>query len=215
MKNLNLNGSWELVELPLAAGIESYGEAARAKALCAANVPGDVSDALFRAGLLPDPKVGVNFIAAAERVKKSSWWLRRDFDTDCGAPPKSIIDPRARAVLSLAGLDVHADIWLNGEYLGHAPSAFLPFEKDVLPFLKNGKNTLVVRLTTGEERFAQITDSPLLKISFSEAERGYPERGCIKRIWLRKPAYTWGWDWSPHLPTCGITDDCALRIEGE
>jgi len=29
----------------------------------------------------------------------------------------------------------------------------------------------------------------------TEDSRGYPERGDRRRIYLRKPAYVWGWDW--------------------
>ncbi|MCL1909925.1 MAG: hypothetical protein FWG05_03210, partial [Kiritimatiellaeota bacterium] len=220
MKNIDLNGLWDLIEMPLDAGVEAYEDAARATALCKANVPGDVSDALFRAGLIPDYKVGLNFKIAAERANNSSWWLRREFEnvnfekTDKNVC--STLDPRARAVLSLGGLDVRADIWLNGTHIGHHPSAFYPFEKDVLPLLKKaGNNTIIVRLTTGADR-NDYPDYPLLNTVGDESARDYEERGKLPhRIFLRKPAYSFGWDWSPNMPTCGIAGDCEMRVENE
>ena len=212
MQKMDLNGSWDLIELPLSSGagaeVEAMRTAAEARPLCRAEVPGDVSDALFKAGILPDPQVALNFVEADRRVSNSSWWLRKCFEApDAGGA--------GRAVLSLSGLDVHADVWLNGKYLGHHPSAFLPFEMDVAGALKNDANLLLVRLTTGEERVGAAGEHPLLPCVPNEAARGFPERTIARRILVRKPAYSWGWDWSPRMPTCGIADDCEIRFEAE
>jgi hypothetical protein len=57
----------------------------------------------------------------------------------------------------MAGLDIHADIWLNEDYFGHHTSAFYPFIQDVKSKLTLGKeNILLVRLTTDQERFALL-----------------------------------------------------------
>jgi beta-mannosidase len=203
---LDLNGDWELVERPLGDGVEAADAVRAAPATCAAHVPGDVTDDLVRAGGLPEPLVGVNFRTCAPRVTGAAWWYRKRF-----VVPKDA--PDAMAQLCLDGLDVHADIWLNDAYLGHHASAFLQFARDVRQHLRrDAENVLLVRLTTGAERVRGRTDFPLLSAVPTEASRGYPDRGYAQRIFLRKPAYTWGWDWSPHLPTCGITGECSLRL---
>lgn len=207
MHTLSLSGPWELIERPLAEGVEAIDAVANLPALCPVQVPGDVNDALVRAGLLPEPLAGLNSKKASTLVPQRSWWYRKRF-----VLPQNSLSAQ-RATLSLDGLDVHADIWLNGTYLGHQASAFLPFEPEVRPLLRpHAENVLVVRLTTGSEIVANLTDFPLLPAVPTEAPRGYADRGFPQRIYLRKPAYTWGWDWSPHLPTCGITGPCELRF---
>ena len=208
---LSLDGDWELVERPLAHGVSSYNSAATAKASFAARVPGDVNDDICRSGKLPEPLVALNFRQYSNWVPERSWWYRRKFEVAKSAEPF--------AELSLDGLDVHADVWLNGKHLGHHATAFCPFVADVSDIVKRGKqnpNLLVVRLTTGREHVADITPGqwPLLGAVSTEASRGYPDRGFPQRVFLRKPAYTWGWDWSPALPTCGITGNCGLRFFG-
>ena len=171
-------------------------------------VPGDVNDDLFRAGKMPDPLVGLNFRDFAW-VKQCSWWYRKEFDLPERWREVSFIE------VCLGGLDIHADVWLNGSHLGHHSNAFYPFQIQVGPELRfGGPNSLVVRLTTGIEQAAESAreqDFPLLAAVPTEAGRGYPDRGEPLRVFLRKPSYVWGWDWSPHLPTCGITGNCEIR----
>ncbi len=207
---ISLNGEWELVERPLTDDVSMYAEVAGAAATLTGHVPGDVNDDVFRSGRLPEPLTGLNFKPYAKLISKRSWWYRRTFVV-------SATTEAPFAELELDGLDVHADVWLNGHHLGHHATAFCPFTADVTTVLRRGKrNVLVVRLTTGRERVEQITTRgfPLLETVPTEAERGRPERGFPARVFLRKPAYTWGWDWAPALPTCGITGNCGLRFYG-
>ena len=207
---VSLNGEWDLVERPLKNGVSSYAVAATAKRSYAANVPGDVNDDIHRSGKLPEPLVGVNFREYNGWVPQRSWWYRKEFDT-----PKDAAGMFAD--LELDGLDVWADIWLNGQHLGRHDTAFCPFTKEVSKLLKHGeKNLLIVRVTTGRERVEHIDDKYFFHLHAAPTEepRGYPDRGWPQRIFLRKPAYTWGWDWSPALPTCGITGNCGIRFYG-
>ena len=206
---IDLNGRWELLERPLDIGEESSSLLQYAPAEYEAMVPGDVNDALVHAGESPEPLVGVNFRPLAARVKGRSWWYRKRF----AVTPEQAIAPAAE--LELNGLDVHADIWLNDIYLGHHPSSFLPFHRNVKKFMRVAEeNVLLIRLTTGAERAQDHADNPLVQAVPNEDGRGYPERKLNERIFLRKPAYVWGWDWAPHLPTCGITAPCSLRFPG-
>ncbi len=207
MTNISLNGFWNLIERPLMDGAPAYASVAASAASLTAEVPGDVNNDIFRAGKLPDPLVALHFSQYAAWVPERSWWYRREIDV--------VADAGQFAELHLDGLDVHADIWFNDTFVGHHASAFFPFVADVTRLLKRGeKNRIVVRVTTGREYIANLTkdDFPLLDTVPTEADRGYPHRGMTQRIFLRKPAFSWGWDWSPALPTCGITADCALRF---
>lgn len=47
--------------------------------------------------------------------------------------------------LTFKAVDYYADVWLNGEYLGHHEGYFTPFEFRVTDILKPGQNILVVK----------------------------------------------------------------------
>lgn len=142
MHTVNLDGAWDLIERPLADDVDAYGAVAGAPATCAACVPGDVNDAIARSGRLPEPLVGLNFRQYSNWVPERSWWYRRTFAT----PAEAGLE---RIELSLDGLDVHADVWMNGVHLGHHATAFMPFRADIAAHLRrDGDNLLIVRLTT-------------------------------------------------------------------
>ncbi len=204
MEKMNVNGSWELIERPLDDGPDRFADIASLPSDLSAQVPGDVNDALVASGRMPEPLVGTNF-QQFDWIEDRSWWYRRTFSVN-----RELRDMQ-RLVLSLDGLDVHADVWLNGNHLGHQASAFYPLQSDVTEIVdRDGENTIVVRLTTGLEHVPEDPDFPLVNAVPTEEGRGYPERGNKRRIYLRKPAFVWGWDWAPHLPTCGITGNVEL-----
>jgi beta-mannosidase len=205
MRTLSLDGTWDLIERSLAEDVRAFGVAAIAKPSLQARVPGDVNDDLIQAGRVPEPLTGINF-HEFEWVKRRSWWYRRSFRVPADWPAGDALE------LRIDGLDVCADIWLNGTHLGVQRSAFYPFVCDVSKeIVRDDNNVLIVRVTTGAERVPDKNDWPLLQAVPTEGSRGYPERGNHKRVFLRKPAYVWGWDWTPNLPTCGITGHVELR----
>ncbi len=205
MQVISLAGQWDLIERPLSLTPDSWQDVAAAETTLTVQVPGDVTDALVRAGRLAEPLEGLNF-ADARWVEERSWWLRRRVTL-----PNDLLTAHAWELL-LDGLDVHADVWFDGISLGHHRSTFYPFSRDVTPHLHgNAEHTILVRLTTGMEHVPLDHGFALTSIVPTEAGRGYPERGDQRRIFLRKPAYTWGWDWGPHLATCGITMGAELR----
>ncbi len=209
MKRLDLDGKWDVVERPLNDGVQCCAEVSRSEPSYSGPVPGDVSDWLVRAGQMPEPLVGLKF-RDFQWVEERSWWFRRTLTVPMDWRSAS------RVELRLDGLDVHGDVWLNEHYLGHHISAFHPFIAEVRDWLKwGGENQLIVRLTCGLENVPKDADENLLAVVPTEAPRGYPDRIDPRRIYLRKPAYAWGWDWGPRLATCGITGHCELTALGE
>ncbi|MDP0495557.1 MAG: glycoside hydrolase family 2 protein [Verrucomicrobiota bacterium JB024] len=203
---IDLTGIWQLLERPLGDDIHAMRDVQDAMSdAIVCHVPGDVSDSLVQAGKMPEPLVGLNF-QQFDWIDDRSWWMTREVEV----PAEWETLPQVQLLLD--GLDYGADIWLNGHHLGHHDSAFYPFTCDVKPHLQCGSaNTLLVRLTTGRDIAEQYRDDPLCNATATEAARGYPERGMKHRIFLRKPAYTWGWDWGPYLATCGITGHAMLK----
>jgi beta-mannosidase len=192
-----------LKEEPLSTRATDYGRVMdSADGWIEATVPGDVHVDLIAAGKIPEPLVGLNSIQC-EWIEERSWWYKRTFATESEWLAADVVE------LELNGLDCMADVFLNGSYLGRHPSAFRPFICDVKELLRlEEENVLVVRLTSGLEHLSQgeISDvSPWVS-----GER-VGRRGDKRRVYIRKPQYSWGWDWNPRVPTCGITGNVVIR----
>jgi len=201
MKITSLNGLWELHDEPL--------DAPRITDLAhnwiIQPVPGDIHQGLIRAGRINDPLLGMNSFDCAW-TEERSWWFRKRFDTDPAWLHSKAVE------LELNGLDSNASIYLNGAHLGDHHSAFYPFIADIKKFISpDAENTLLIRLTSGIEN---VTPEQLATLGVpvgTEAGNGRPERGDPRRAFVRKPQYSFGWDWSPRVATTAIGGDVTIR----
>jgi beta-mannosidase len=206
MKETLLNGTWELHDEPLATGAaDAERLAGLAEGWIAQPVPGDIHQGLMDAGRIKDPLLGLNSFDC-RWTEDRSWWFRRRFATQ----PEWLSSDAVE--LELNGLDSNATIFLNGAYLGDHKNAFYPFVTDVKKHLsRDGENTLLVRLTAGVEDVTQEQLQTLGVPVGTEAGNGRPERGDSRRAYVRKPQYTFGWDWSPRAATTAIAGDVKVR----
>ena len=197
-KRIDLNGIWKLRwtdgqrgdRLPRAIGPH-----ADTLPALPAQVPGEVHLDLIRAGLLQEPTVGLNCLAA-RWVEEAIWYYRRTFTAPALAPGE-------RAQLVFEGLDLAATIYLNGREVGRHANAFYPCRVDVTESLQEGENTLVVSLEAG------------LLATCDRPGNGYgmsPDSVLTKRNWLRKTQSSFGWDWSTRLLNVGIHGNVYLDI---
>ncbi|NLB39284.1 MAG: hypothetical protein GX810_08580 [Clostridiales bacterium] len=162
-----------------------------------ADLPCDVIQPLVKQGLLEEP-LEKQSTWDALWVKDLSWWFVKTFSVT-----QKNLDEEC-AFLRFEMLDFKADIVLNGAHVGHHANAFVPFEQDVKRYLKKGVNTLIVRLTSGVEDFYNHT-------SISHFA-GSPHAIYDKRMYLRKPQFSYGWDWCKPVPTCGIGRGATLQF---
>ena len=175
-------------------------------------LPCDVHVPLIEAGLIGDPVVADNCLRC-EWIEDRSWWFRKVFHAG-----KELRETR-NSELVVEGLDAKADLFLNGEHLGHHASAMYPFRLDVRDRLREGANVLLIRVTSGLEYFSDLDVAKIKDYVSCEYKRGRGPRGDNRRVLLRKPQYVYGWDWNPRLATCGIMgkarleayDDIAIR----
>ncbi len=161
-----------------------------------ANVPCDVITPLVENGVLEEPFLKTN-TKNCLWIRDLSWWFLREFEVSEELLQEDIVR------LYIEMLDFKADIILNGCPAGRHTNAFCPFQEDVKRFLRPGKNTLVIRLTSGMEEHY-----PKDSISFYCASENAI---CDQRVYTRKPQFTYGWDWCQPVPTCGIGR--AIRLE--
>jgi len=205
MKRVSLNTGWSLKEAPLNYGKEMAGFISIQKDgwYNELKLPCDVHMPLIDAGVIKDP-VLADYCFDSEWIENRSWWFRKiikssELDLDCDI-----------AELVLESLDVNADIFFNGAYLGHHASAHYPFRKDVKEFIIEGDNELLIRLTSGLET---VSDADLAEIDHAvctELANGCPERGDKRRAFVRKPTYVYGWDWTPRIGTCAIAKNAYI-----
>ncbi|MCX6374674.1 MAG: hypothetical protein NTU88_01310, partial [Armatimonadetes bacterium] len=174
---------------------ESYlGEGADERTFIEARVPGEVHLDLERAGIIQDCNLGLN-AQSARWVEEQVWVYRTKFTAHEDALSQ-------HAWLVFEGLDISAIIYLNGQEIGRHENAFIPCRLDVTGKLRPGENTLAVRIESG-----------LYSVADKQGQ-GYVNGLAdllTKRSWLRKPQYSFSWDWSPRLINVGIWKPVRLE----
>jgi beta-mannosidase len=196
MQGRDLNGTWKLRWSDGTRGRLDYAtrEVTDDARYIDAQVPGDVHLDLWRAGWIADPYIGTNCLAA-RWVEECYWSYRKSFTV-----PEEVL--QGRAWLCFEGLDLVATIVLNGVEIGRHQNAFYPCRIEVTGMLRAGPNLVTVHLESG--LFA-TSDKPIAGLVPAADQR------LNKRLWLRKPQFELGWDWSTRLLNVGIWK--SVRLE--
>lgn len=199
---ISLNSDWLVRYEDLNCGVENAAAVmVKTEDWLQTDVPCDIREPLIRDGIIKEPLEGMNCFDS-EWVENKSWWFKKSFNLPAGILSEDFIE------LTLDSLDVGAEIFLNGHSIGYQPSAFYPFRKEVKELLAAGQNVLLVRLTTGLER---VKPEDMRKYVMTSEEERRPGRGDKRKGFLRKPQYSFGWDWNPRVSTCGIVKDVWLQ----
>ncbi len=192
---VELTKNWFIKYKDLDYGADKYAEVLdEADGWMRADLPCDVHEPLIRDGIIKEPLDGLNSFDS-EWIERKSWWFRNSFDVDSSLLDADVVE------LVMESLDIGADIFVNNRKAGRHISAFYPFRMDVKSLLKAGENHLLVRLTTGLD-MVDLKDCEPYKVSTEGTRK--PGRGDRRRTFLRKPQYSYGWDWGPRVATCGI-----------
>ena len=153
-----------------------------------ATVPGCVHTDLVAAGVIPDP-----FFGTAHRrlqwIGKKSWEYRTDF-----TPPRELAG-KENIRLIFRGLDTFAEIYLNDSLILRADNMFRSWSAACSGLIRPGRNSLRVIFSP--------PDDP-------EAEPAGLNLPGGDRVYIRKAAYQFGWDWAPRLLTSGIWRPACL-----
>lgn len=213
MKTISLNGGWQVKP----AGLDCAGATGMAALRAAAGewmparVPGEIHLDLMRAGRMDEPLFSAN-APGCRWPEQHSWWYRKSFSV----PETFLKHERLRLVCD--GMDLYAQVFLNGVMAASAENAFVPAVFDAKPFLKAGRNDITIRMTCGTER---SPEKPLIATkkkgnddpyhAFADCYARRREATNI-RGWLRKPQFSYGWDWVDSLPNIGIRG--GVRLEG-
>lgn len=190
MKFINLNRDWKLKWEDLHADVCRFDEGEWLNTV----LPCDIHMPLIEKGIIKEPLAFDNAFAC-EWTENKSWWFYKEFVIS--EEDKSF----ERAELHMEGLDCEADMYLNNEWIGRHKSAFFPFVSDIKERLNEGKNTLLVRISSGLEHYDDYNPKNLKECVGIE---NFHNRGDRRRIFARKPQYVYGWDWNPRVPSCAI-----------
>ncbi len=204
MRTITLNGNWRVLEQPLArAGGKGLKEVKSVRGgWIPARVPGEIHLDLSRAGRMSEPLHSLN-APRCRWPEKKSWWYRTAFTVSAAFMKEE------RLLLVFDGIDLYGQVFLNGTLLGETRNALVPAVFDVGGSLKEGRNELVVRVTAGSELSPEPADERLGRPVKDIWANKQPWPG---RKWLRKPQFTYGWDWVDALPNIGIWR--GVRLEG-
>ncbi len=159
-------------------------------------LPGDIYRFLLKEGEIPDPHIGDNG-KQCYWITGKDWWIKGKFT---GKKLPDNID-----TVSFSYLDGTALVYLNRECIGKAVNSFHPHRFGIQDKLNSGKNELLICFVSidtllGGERIDELW--------------GWGKR----RVFLRKPQFSFGWDWSLPIPSIGAgavaaEADTGRRIE--
>jgi beta-mannosidase len=185
-KQTNLNGTWKLA-CSARAGRRPEEEWIEAE------VPGDVTVSLSRAGKLPDDLFYRENLKEARWVEQKYWWYETEFSL------QSL--PSSRLELVFTGLDLFATVYVNGEKAGSADNAFKPFRFDVTGLVKTGANKVEVEFAPTRKMVEKL-------------HKKYPQYWSLftpGRSLVRHAQCQFGWDWAPEALALGIWQDVFLE----
>ena len=193
---ISLNGEWRLDywAQPETGAVRTLDVPAEHGTVKAA-VPGNCELDLVRAGVLPEPEVGLN-VRKFRAYEGHQWLYTRTFMGGCPGPDE-------RYELVFDGIDTLADVFLNGEKIGETDNMFLRHRFDVTEKLLRGENTVQVLLRS------VLLDARGRTLG----ELGYTMMGGAEGEHCRKAGHMGGWDIFPRLFVSGLAGNGGYGLE--
>ncbi|GJQ10997.1 hypothetical protein GpartN1_g2788.t1 [Galdieria partita] len=161
-----------------------------------ANIPTCVHSILLENGVISDPFYGENE-KLIQWISDLTWSFSRRI-------PLTLYQtcPSLRYLLIFECIDTVADISLDGQELGRVENMFHRHEFDITSFS-----------SSSHDMELKVTFPPIMEY-IKKREKTHPYRewndpvGGASRV--RKAQYSFGWDWGPRFPTCGIMGDVYI-----
>jgi len=146
-----------------------------------ANVPGTVHTDLLANKIIEDPYFRDNE-KNLQWIENEDWEYKTSFKLEEKSFHKQNIE------LIFNGLDTYAKVFLNDSLILTADNMFRTWKVECKKFMKRGENELYI-----------LFESPIKKTkAFNKNLPG------AERVYTRKAAYQYGWDFGPRFVTCGV-----------
>ncbi len=161
---------------------------------CNASVPGTIHTDLLANKLISDPFF-------ADNEKRLQWidtcdWTYKTSFTVTGNNLNNYA-----AEIKFEGLDTYADVYLNDKIILKANNMFRGWRIDVKPLLKVGQNSLKIYFHSTKKMVDSMAKAALPLV--------LPDNN---RVYARKAAFQFGWDWGPTFISCGIWKNISLQF---
>ena len=150
-------------------------------------LPSTVHSALLKAKIIDEPFFDDNELKL-KWIDKCDWLYETKFKL-----PKKLNNAKRMAIV-FENVDTVADVELNGQKIVRLNNAFLKKEIEITGLLKR-ENKLKIKI------FSALNEAERLEKKFVKLPGGTEN---TSRVYLRKPQYSFGWDWGPAFPTAGI-----------
>ena len=165
-----------------------------------ATVPATVLSSYWNAGALPDPNFGDNQMMISDAFFHADFWYRTEFETPS-------VSAGRRHWLNFDGVNLNADVFLNGDKVGRIEGGFTRARFDVTSRLRpSGGNALAVRV-----------EKPTTPGSVKEKTFEHPDKNG-GGLGFDNPTYhaSIGWDWIPTIRgrNTGIWNDVYVTNSG-
>lgn len=192
-------GNWKLCR---ATEVNASGEELSlpydASAWMDATVPGTVLASYVNAGAVHHPNYKENEFFISDDYFYQDFWYRNTFEAKVNS---------ARQFLHFRGVNLKAEVYLNGQYVGTLVGAFREKDFDVTGILQNGRNDLAVKIIRNNN-YGRV-----------KGYDGFNPRQNGGDIGADNPTMhaTTGWDWIPAVRgrNIGIYDEVFIKYTGE
>lgn len=156
-----------------------------------ATVPGTVHTDLYNAGKIPDLYYRNNE-HELQWIGEKDWEYQATFTVTKEMLQKDVVE------MIFYGLDTYADIRINEFDILSTNNFFRTYKIDCKQWLKEGENEIHIVFQSAK------------KITNELKEHSYLKQGD-QYVYIRKPAYHFGWDWGPVYLTAGIWQPIVLK----
>ncbi len=163
-----------------------------------ATVPGTIHTDLLANGLIPDPFWRDRELVL-QWIGEEDWVYRTTFQASPQLLEKEVVE------LVFHGLDTFADVRLNGRTILEADNMFRSWTVRVGGDLRPGENLLEIHFSSPLQPALEASAALPYALPAGN-DRGDPP----SRVFVRKAAYHYGWDWGPRFVTSGIWRPVAL-----
>jgi beta-mannosidase len=164
-----------------------------------AEVPGEIHSALLQHNLIENPYFEDN-------EKKLQWISETDWSYQATFTVTDSMMKFKGLDLIFEGIDTYSGIFLNDSLLLSTENMFRQYRIPARQLLRIGENTLRILLYSPVKRGVEKAEKLSYKLPGSDT--GTPQVGHF----IRKPAYQFGWDWSPRFVTMGIHYSVKLTM---
>lgn len=158
--------------------------------------PSEIYVELLAIGRIPDPFIGFNE-HAVQWVADTEWLYACLFDLEDFT---AIAQNDLASEITFEGLDTICDVYLNGKAVLHTDNMFRQYSLRLVPAINGAKahaNLLVLHFRSAKRVAKQ------LEAQYGAVRAGSCNLGDPSRVYIRKAAYHFRWDWGPELIGAG------------